>query len=130
MNIENKYPVMIFKREYEGKTYYNVGLSRKDKDGNYINGYMSCRFKNGVEVADKTKIYIKNAWLDFYLKDKVTIPYIFINEFTTVEQAIDNSKKTDNEVLQQVMNEEPVNDPFEEFGQENQIELSNLDLPF
>lgn len=122
MNIDNKYPVMIFKREYEGKTFYNVGLSRKDRDGNYINGYMSCRFKNGVEVADKTKIYIKSAWLDFYLKDKVTVPYIFINEFETVGETIDKAKR-DIEI-----NKEPATDPFAEFGKE--IELTDADLPF
>lgn len=122
MNIENKYPVMIFKREYDGKTFYSVGLSRKDRDGNYINGYMSCRFKNGVEVPDKTKIYIKSAWLDFYLKDKTTVPYIFINEFETVGETIDKAKK-DIEV-----NQEPKNDPFAEFGQE--ITLTDADLPF
>lgn len=118
MNIENKFPVMVFKREYEGKTFYSLGLSRKDRDGNYINGYMACRFKNGVEVPDKTKIYLKNAWLDFYLKDKETKPYIFINEFETVEEVIDNTKKE----------AEEQNDPFKEFGESVSIELD--DLPF
>ena len=118
MNIDNKYPVMVFKREYEGKTYYSVGLSKKDRDGNYVNGYMSCRFKNGVEVADKTKVYLKNAWLDFYLKDKVTVPYIFINEFETVGETINKAKEE--------VNNEP--DPFEEFGR--QIVDDELELPF
>lgn len=97
MNIENKYPVMIFKNEYNGKVFYKVGLSRKDRDGNYINGYMSCRFKREVTLEDKTKIYIKSAWLDFYLKDKQTIPYIFINEFEKVEETINNAKTEDKE---------------------------------
>ena len=122
MNIDNKYPVMIFKREYEGNTFYNVGLSRKDRDGNYINGYMSCRFRNGVEVDDKTKIYIKHAWLDFYLKDKITVPYIFINEFEKVGETIDRAKK-DIEV-----NKDQENDPFKDFG--DSIELTDADLPF
>lgn len=92
MKLENKYPVMIFLKEYQGNTYYNLGLSKKDKDGKYINGYISCRFKKGVSVDDKKKIYIKDAWLDFYLKEKVTVPYVFINEFEYVEDAIDKSK--------------------------------------
>ena len=125
MNIENKYPVMIFKREYEGKTYYSVSLSKKDRDGKYINGYMSCRFKNGVEVDNQTKIYIKNAWMDFYLKDKETKPYIFINEFQTVEEVIDNNKKSNSEILKDVMQDK---DPFAEFGQE--VQISQDDLPF
>lgn len=118
MNIENKFPVMVFKREYEGKTFYSLGLSRKDRDGNYINGYMTCRFKNGVEVPDKAKIYLKNAWLDFYLKEKETKPYIFISEFETVEEVIDSTKAEAEEQI----------DPFKEFGQE--ITLTDEDLPF
>lgn len=116
MNIENKYPVMIFKKEYQGRVFYSVGLSKKDRDGNYINGYMSCRFKNNVSVEDKTKMYIKSAWVDFYLKDKTTVPYIFINEFSTVDETIEKTK------------EEPKKDVFEEFA--NETELTDLDLPF
>ena len=124
MNIENKYPVMIFKKEYQGNIFYNVGLSRKDRDGNYINGYMPCRFKNNVSVEDKTKMYIKNAWLDFYLKDKETKPYIFINEFELVGETIKKSKVQEQ---QEVLNE-VVNDPFTEFA--NEVEINPDDLPF
>ena len=118
MNIENKYPVMIFKREYQGKTFYYIVLNKKDKVGKYINGYMTCRFKNGVEIDDKKKIYIKNAWLDFYLKDKVTIPYIFINKFAYVEEDINKMKE---EIKKEV-------DGFQEFA--NEIQITDLDLPF
>lgn len=124
MNIENKYPVMIFKKEYQGNTFYNVGLSRKDRDGKYINGYMPCRFKNNVSVEDKTKMYIKNAWLDFYLKDKETKPYIFINEFELVGETIKKSKVQEQ---QETLNE-VINDPFAEFG--NEVEINPEDLPF
>lgn len=117
MNIENKYPVMIFKKEYQGRVFYSVGLSRKDRDGNYINGYMPCRFKNNVSVVDKTKMYIKNAWLDFYLKDKETKPYIFINEFELVGETIEKAKEEPKEV-----------DPWQEFS--NEVDMENLELPF
>ena len=93
MKLENKYPVMIYSKEYQGNTYYNLRLSKKDKDGKYINGYISCRFKKDVSVDDKKKIYIKDAWLDFYIKDKTTIPYVFINEFEYVEDAIEKTKE-------------------------------------
>ena len=119
MNIENKYPVMIFKKEYQGRVFYSVGLSRKDRDGNYINGYMPCRFKNNVSVEDKTKMYIKSAWLDFYLKDKETKPYVFINEFETIDQTITRIKEEARE---------EVNDPFTQFA--NEVEINSDDLPF
>lgn len=127
MNIDNKYPVMIFRSVYDNKYFYKMGLSKKTQDGKYINGYIMCRFKNGVVLEDKSKIYIKNAWLDFYLKDKETKPYIFINEFETIAEAINSSKNpnnmTNSQIVQEVVNS---NDPYEEFG----IEISDEDLPF
>lgn len=91
MNISSNYPVMIFASEFNGKRYYKVGLLKKDIDGNYIKGYKDVRFKNDISIDNQTKIKIKNAWLDFYVKDKKTIDYIFINEFE-----IANEEKPDN----------------------------------
>ena len=87
MNISNEKPVMIFASEYNGKRYYKVGLSKKDLDGNYIKGYKDVRFRNDVTLHNQTKIIIKKAWLDFYIKEKKTIDYIFISEFEVVEDA-------------------------------------------
>lgn len=86
MNIENKYPVTIFKRENDYGTFYSLGLSKKNMDGEYVNGYMDCRFKKGVTLDNQTRIYIKNAWLDFYLKDKRTNTYIFISDFELADK--------------------------------------------
>ena len=125
MNITNEQAVMIFKREYQGNTFYSVGLSKKKQDGTYDNGYMSCQFKKGVSLEDKTKIYIKHAWLSFYLKDipdsesKQTMPYIFINDFETLQDTIENSK-SNSEILKDVMTEE---DPYSAFG--NSIEIDD-----
>lgn len=125
MNITNEQAVMIFKREYQGNTFYSLGLSKKKQDGTYDNGYMPCQFKKGVSIEDKTKIYLKHAWLSFYLKDipdstsKQTVPYIFINEFETLKQTIENSK-SNSEILKDVMEDK---DPFVEFG--NSIEIDD-----
>lgn len=118
MEIVSNREEIIFKNEYNDKPYYTIGLSKKDKDGKYINGYMNVSFKKGVELANKTKIKIKSAWLDFYKKDVKTIPSIFINDFEIVEE----QKK----------------DPFEEFGNSiktdfdlgEQIQIKPEDLPF
>jgi hypothetical protein len=130
MNISNEYPVTIFKNVNDYGTFYRVGLSKKDVEGKYINGYKDIRFKKGVELEDKTKLYIKKAWLDFYIKDKKTIDYIFCSEFELIEETIENAKTplanmSDSEIVQGVMNED---DPFKSFGEE--MELSDLDLPF
>lgn len=130
MNITNEYAVTIFKNVNDYGTFYKVGLSKKDVNGNYINGYKDIKFKKGVELEDKTKIYIKRAWLDFYQKDKKTIDYIFCSEFETVEEAIESAKSpianmSDSQIVRAVMNDE---DPFTSFGEE--VEISDSDLPF
>lgn len=116
MNISNDYAVTIFRNDTQYGTFYKVGLSKKDVKGNYINGYKDCRFKKEVHLADRTKIYIKKAWLDFYVKDKKTIDYIFISEFETLSDTIAAAKQE---------TPAPVNDdPF------MNIEINDDDLPY
>ena len=112
MKISSDRHETIYKNEYEGKTYYKLKMAKKDENGEWQNGYISCRFKKDVELKEeKTHIEIKDAWLDFYTKDKKTYPYIFINEFEITDQ----EKKEET-------------DPFAEFGK--QIEIQDEDLPF
>ena len=137
MNISNEYPVRIYKSEFEGNVFYSVGRTKKDQNGNYINGYMPCKFKKGVNVEHKSKIYIKNAWLTFYLKEvekdgkksNVTVQYIFVNDFEPIEETIENAKTlnnmSDSQIVQAVVNDE---DPFKSFGEE--VMLTDEDLPF
>lgn len=128
MNIVNDKPVIIFRNEYNGRISYQTSLSKKDKDGNYVNGYMPIQFKNGVEFNNQQKIYIKDAWLSFYnierenngKKNVTTHPYIFVNEFETVEETINNSKVDFENTIEE--------DPFVDFG--SQIEINDDDLPF
>lgn len=127
MNITNNREVMIFRNEWQDKVIYNVGLSKKLQDGNYENGTIMCQFKNGVNLANQTKITIKNAWLSFYKnKDNHTVPYIFINEFIE-GQAPELSQ---GEMITKAVNEE--SDPFSSFYRDNKEDVDNLDdsLPF
>ena len=117
MEIVSNKEEMIFRNEYNGRPIYSIGLSKKNKDGNYENGYMTVNFKEGTDIADKSKIKIKSAWLSFYLKDKKTIPTIFINDYELVE------------------NKKEVHNPFKDFGdniknESNGIEIQDSDLPF
>lgn len=112
MNIEDSKSKVIYRNEYNGNVFYKIGLYHKKNDGTYENGYMSCRFPKEANIPDKTRIMIVKGWLDFYVKDKVTYPYIFINQYEIVE----NATQTE---TQNVMQEENVN-----------MELSDSDLPF
>lgn len=112
MKIIQEYPVKVFDREYEGRKYYKIGLSKKNEDGTYKNGYIDCHFRKDVEVDTSKKIYLQDCWLDFYVKDKKTYPHIFVNKFDYVADVV----------------KEEVKDPFVEFGEE--VELTDEDLPF
>lgn len=85
MHIKEDTIVMIFNHEFNGKKYYSIGLGKKDKTDKYINGYINCSFKKGIEIPNKTLVKIKKGWLDFYLKDKTTVPYVFILEYEIIE---------------------------------------------
>ena len=121
MNIVSNRDEMIFRKDFNDRPIYSIGLSKKKKDGNYENGYMTVNFKEGVDIPNKSKIKIKNAWLSFYLKDNKTIPTIFINDYELV--GVPKPKEEIN--------------PFEDFGNSiktesnfEQIEITPEDLPF
>ena len=86
MEIVSNRKEKIFRKDFNGKPIYKIGLSKKNQDGSYTNGYMLCSFKKGTDIPDKSYINIKQAWVDFYLKEKETIPYIHINNFELVEE--------------------------------------------
>ena len=110
---------MIFAKENNGKMYYRAGLSTKDKDGKYVNGYIDVKLPKDISLADKTKINITSGFLSFYKgKDKKDNFYIVVQGFTTDAE----TKKAETE-----------KDPYENFG--NNITIDDLDndtleLPF
>lgn len=113
---------MIFRKDYNGRPVYTIGLSRKDKDGNYVNGYMICNFKDGIELENRTRIKIKDAWLSFYIKDKATVPTIFINDFEKVSEPNPEHKE-----VQEMVNDEHYKTKSDTF---EQVEITDDDLPF
>ena len=119
MKIVENNKVTVYRYDGQYGASYSIGISKKLQDGKYENGYMPVRFKKDTELENKTQIYIKDAWLSFNLKDKKTYPFIFINEFITLDEAIEPSKKA-------------ANDPYKDFANEKQEEINDLDfqLPF
>lgn len=115
MNIEDSRAKIIYRNEVNGKALYSIGISHKKQDGSWENGYMSCRFSKDADIPNKTKIMIVSAWLDFYNKDKVTHPYIFINKYELV-----NEENTQQDIPQNIKTD----------YQEENIHLTDADLPF
>ena len=114
MNITNEHEVTIYRNDGQYGTSYSIGLSKKKQDGSYENGFMPCRFKKDVEIENKTKLFIKDAWLSFNVKDKKTFPFVFINEYKLLDDAINPPKEE--------------KDPYKEFADETEIKQE--DLPF
>ena len=121
MNIISDRTEVIYKNVHERKTIYSIWVSKKNLDGSYTNGYINVKFPKTIELKeDKTLIKINNAWLDFYLKDKTTIPYIFINEFEIL-----------NDMTKDITTKKEIkNDPYEEMGEEVKITDDNLPFDF
>lgn len=119
MNIECEREKTIYRYEKDDKVFYNIGISKKDKEGNYINGYLACRFPKDADIPNRTKIKIVQGWVDFYVKDKITNPYIFINKYEIVDQK-EESQSDQVEIPQNVKTD---------YDDKN-IELNDNDLPF
>ena len=90
MNIQDDKQHTIYEKEINGKKYYRLQIAKKMQDGKYQNGYIDITFVKCNPPKDRERIYLKNAWLSFYLnKDKHTIPYVVCMEYETVEEVID-----------------------------------------
>lgn len=118
MNIQTDKMQMIFRKDYEDRTVYTMGMSKKKPDGTYDNAYIPVNFKKGIELENQTNIYIKSAWLTFFkTKEGKPIFYIFINEFNTAKEQANEFKnasiKTETNGLKSL-----------------NIEIGNDDLPF
>lgn len=127
---------MIFRNEIkyqdkngveQSKTLYKISLSHKNVDGSYSQTSILCKFPKDTDLKTKTLIKLKQAWLDFYFKDKKnddgesykeTIPYIFINEFEICDES--------NEVEQDLN----LPDNYKTDYKDTEIVLTDNDLPF
>lgn len=75
-------PATVFRHDKNGHTFYSVAVSKKNSRGETEFGYKLVQFKKGVDIADRAKIEIKNAWETFYTsKDGETVFYVFISDF-------------------------------------------------
>lgn len=83
----------VYKKEKmskAGNTFYtfSLGVSSKDTDGNWHNGFLDAQFKkaDAERITNKCKIDIKNAFpiVDEY-NDKTYVKW-FVNDFTVEEE--------------------------------------------
>lgn len=65
---DNK-PVTVYRQDKTSNngvayTQYSLGVSSKDKDGNWVNGFIDCQFKKAdvEKITNKCKINISNSF--------------------------------------------------------------------
>lgn len=97
--------VTVFATEKEGQNgkfkLYSIGVSSKDSNNNWVSGYVSCRFKKGVEVANKSKIKINNAFYVVNKSNGKSYVSLMITNFETLEggnEFVDTSNIKDEEL--------------------------------
>ena len=97
--------VMVFANEKEGAngkyTLYSIGVSSKDANKEWVNGFLNVRFKKGVSVPNKTKIKINNAFPVVTKSGDKTYVSFMITDFENLdnkEEWVDMSNVKDEEL--------------------------------
>ena len=81
--------VTVYANEKEGPngkfTSYSLAVNSKTTDGNWVNGYINCRFKKGVSVANKSKIKIERSFFVASKSGGKSYTHLMITDFTVLE---------------------------------------------
>lgn len=81
------------KTNTNGQNYaiYSTQVSSKDKAGNWKSAYVTLKFRNGVDVANKTVIQIKNGFMTFNSNatNGEKYPYVFVDDFEILKEGED-----------------------------------------
>lgn len=81
--------VRVYRKDFNGVTYYNVLISQKNYDGTSTRYYRPLNFKKGVEVPNETDIIIKDMYENLRPNKRDSynpITALMITEFETVER--------------------------------------------
>ena len=81
--------VKIYAKEKEssyGKYMtYSLGISSKNQSGEWVNGFINCKFKKGVTVANKSKIKINSAFFVATKSGDKSYTHLMITDFDVLE---------------------------------------------
>lgn len=83
-------PVTVYLNGKDGKVFYSIQLYRKIGDKKEY-GSILAKFDKDVVLSNKDRIILKEASLDFYKKEKETVPYIRVWEFEKATESNNNN---------------------------------------
>ncbi len=66
-------------------TQYSLGISSKNANGEWVNGFIDCQFKKDVQVNNKAKIEIANSFYTVNEYNGKKYYKLFIMDFNVVE---------------------------------------------
>lgn len=92
-------PVKVIAKERNGYTFYSLMVSSKDKNGEWVNGFIDCTFKKGVSVNNKAKIIIKDAFYTVSKYNDKTYTKLMIMDFSVVDEGEGAPVNTANQSL-------------------------------
>lgn len=78
----------VWRKDYGGKTFYNIEVTQKNYDGTILKFYRPVTFKRGVDLVNGTDIIIKAGFENLRPNSKDSynpITAIMITDFETVE---------------------------------------------
>lgn len=110
--IEPNHKYRIWRKDFNGKTFYNILVSQEEYDKTKSNYYIPVVFKKGISVANETDIIIKKAIENLRSnkkveeKDRKYYPVFSytITEFDIVEDE-EQKKKEAYDKYQETLNE-------------------------
>lgn len=108
--------IRVYRKDYNGRSYYNVMISQSNYDGTKTVYYRPVTFKKGVEVANETDIIIKDMFENLRPNKKDSynpITALMITDFDMFER----QEQIEKEALEE----------FRDNLQENEL---NEELPF
>lgn len=82
--------VTVHRKDGEKNTYYSICFKKKDASKNEIYLYKKIKFKQGVDIPDKTRIRVLDFFEDGYMPKNSydTIWTVFIQDYEIVENEI------------------------------------------
>lgn len=124
--IEPNRKYRIWRKDFNGKTFYNIMVSQKQYDDTELKYYIPINFKKGISVANETDIKIIKAIENLRENKKVEEKdqkYYPVFSYTITDfEIIENEEQKENEAYKK----------YQEKLNENEIEQANesQDLPF
>ena len=87
----DNHPVKVIRKEKGDYVFYSLMVSSKNAQGEWTNGFVDCQFKKGVDIPNKTKILIKNAFFTASPgRDGRVFVKIMITDYETVDMVEQN----------------------------------------